>query len=218
MILFVDESGDPGLKLKRGSSKYLIIAGVIFREVEEIRKATREIERFRQKFQYSSTYEFKFNKTKKRTKIGFLKSVKDCNFEIRSVVLDKSILSSSFRKQIEKNLYDICFKVLLEDSVKDEKEVKVRLDGSAGREFRKTVTVSLRRFLNENKKGGIKLDLKVVDSKGDVIIQLADMVVGSIRRGYSKSKGDSNLYKGIIKEKIISEKTLKQSDLVSILE
>ena len=134
------------------------------------------------------------------------------------MVLDKRILDASFRKKIEKNLYDICFKLLLEDSVKDEKEVKVRLDGSAGREFRKTVTVSLRRFLNEKKKEKIKLDFKVVDSKGDVIIQLVDIVVGSIRRGYSSSKGDSDLYKSIIKEKIISEKILKQSDLASILE
>ena len=32
MLVFVDESGDPGLKLNKGSSAYFIVALVLFEE------------------------------------------------------------------------------------------------------------------------------------------------------------------------------------------
>lgn len=35
MLVFLDESGDPGLKLKQGSSQYFIVTIVIFEDKDE---------------------------------------------------------------------------------------------------------------------------------------------------------------------------------------
>ena len=44
-------------------------------------------------------------------------------------------------------------------------------------------------------------NLRFRDSKRDVLIQLADMVVGSIRRYYDHSTNDWNVYRKIIKKR-----------------
>lgn len=48
-------------------------------------------------------------------------------------------------------------------------------------------------------------DCKLIDSKTDELIQLADMIAGSIRRSYDTSKADSQEYKKIIKKHIEDE-------------
>lgn len=35
MLVFLDESGDPGLKIIQGSSRYFVIALVVFQDEEE---------------------------------------------------------------------------------------------------------------------------------------------------------------------------------------
>lgn len=45
-------------------------------------------------------------------------------------------------------------------------------------------------------------DCKLVDSKENVLIQMADMVAGSIRRSYDTDKTDYKKYKGIIAKHI----------------
>ena len=43
MLVFVDESGDPGLKLDQGSSKYFIVKIILFEEDEEAEDANQLI-------------------------------------------------------------------------------------------------------------------------------------------------------------------------------
>ena len=61
----------------------------------------------------------------------------------------------------------------------------------------------LRRELN-NSNHKIFKDLKFVDSKRDVLIQLADMVAGAIYKSYY-TDNDKDLYKGIISKRIEDE-------------
>jgi hypothetical protein len=46
---------------------------------------------------------------------------------------------------------------------------------------------------------------KLVDSRENVLIQMADMVAGSIRRSYDDSVKDSKIYKEIIQKHITDE-------------
>jgi len=46
---------------------------------------------------------------------------------------------------------------------------------------------------------------RLVDSKANVLIQMVDMIAGSIKRSYMKEKTDSKVYKEIIKTKIQDE-------------
>lgn len=84
------------------------------------------------------------------------------------------------------------------DSILD---AKIRLDGLGERHFRKSLTTYLRRQLNQNDKKVFK-NLRFRDSNKDVLIQLADMVAGAIKRSYDLTKKDSQLYRAAIDEKL----------------
>ena len=58
----------------------------------------------------------------------------------------------------------------------------------------------MRRDLNSSNNKIIK-NLRFRDSKTDVLIQMADMIAGSIRKSYDDSSSDSNVYRKIIREK-----------------
>ncbi len=74
-------------------------------------------------------------------------------------------------------------------------EARIKIDGSGDRTFRKSFLSYLRRELNNDEKKVMK-NCKMEDSKGNVLIQLADIVAGSINRSYSE-KPDAQDYKKI---------------------
>lgn len=47
MLVFVDESGDAGLKLQEGSSKYFVVTLIIFEENEEAESCDKRIDLLR---------------------------------------------------------------------------------------------------------------------------------------------------------------------------
>lgn len=211
MIIFIDESGDPGLKNKKDSSPLFVISLVIFENDEDSTEVARLIEEYKKKIKYSPSYEFKFRKTKRKIIIGLLESIQFGKFKIRALVLDKSQIKSS-GNVCKKDFYHILVALALKECVISIPKFKVRLDGIADREFRN----SWRRYLRENVRVG-RIDFKLVDSKSDPLIQLADLVAGSIRRSHLYQKNDANIYKEIIQKKIEEEMILKKDDLEPIL-
>jgi len=211
MIIFIDESGDPGFKTEKDSSLFLVISLLIFDKEEDSVETSQVVEVYRKKIKYSSSYEFKFRKTKKKIIIGLLESVKHCKFRIKSIILDKS--QTDLPKGVNKrDLYYYLLTSALESSFNDCTDIKVRLDGIAERELRNAWRAYLRSQIEEK-----RIDFKLVDSKNDSLIQLADIIVGSIRRSYILGKNDTNIYKNIIKGKIEEERVIKKDDLEPIL-
>ena len=47
--------------------------------------------------------------------------------------------------------------------------------------------------------------VRCLDSKGNMLVQMVDMVAGSVRRSYDESKKDHKEYKNIIKKHIEDE-------------
>ena len=58
--MFVDESGDPGLKIESGSSRYFVVAMVIFDDHEEADAADRRIGLLRRGMRIDPRFEFRF--------------------------------------------------------------------------------------------------------------------------------------------------------------
>lgn len=211
MIIFIDESGDPGFKTEKDSSLFLVISLLIFDKEEDSVRTSQVIEAYRKKIKYASSYEFKFRKTRKKIIVGLLESVKHCKFRIRSIILDKSQVKLG--KGINnKTLYYGLLIIALEKCLDSQQDIKVRLDGIAERELRNAWRTYLRNHLKER-----VIDFKLVDSKNDSLIQLADIIVGSTGRSYIAGKNDTNIYKDIIKEKIEEERVIKKDDLEPIL-
>lgn len=83
-------------------------------------------------------------------------------------------------------------------------DAKVRIDGSGDRNFRRSFLTYLRKQLNtKNRK--IMKNCKLVDSRSNVLIQMVDMIAGSIKRYHDKSKADSIIYRNIFKKHIEDE-------------
>ncbi|MBI4287519.1 MAG: DUF3800 domain-containing protein [Chloroflexi bacterium] len=75
MLVFVDESGDPGLKPDSGSSRYFVIALVVFEDNDEAEAVDRRIELLRREMRLNPRFEFSFNRCRRDFREQFLKAI-----------------------------------------------------------------------------------------------------------------------------------------------
>jgi hypothetical protein len=208
MLVFIDDSGDAGFKIGKGSSEFFIISAVIFDDNLEAERTAISIKELRRELFGRDDVEFKFHKSKDENKKKFLEVVKKHNFRIRCLVVDKRLLYSPELRGDKNSFYSYIIKTMLKYSNQTILDAKIRIDGSGDRVFRRSFVSYLRRELNGNEKKIVQ-NCKLVDSKSDVLIQLADMVAGAIHRSYQRDKTDSQVYKNIIKKRIEDEWNFK---------
>jgi hypothetical protein len=85
----------------------------------------------------------------------------------------------------------------------------IRIDGRYGKRYMRQMEGYFRRELNKTEH---KADnVKFVDSRDSVLIQLADMAVGSVNCSLQTEKADSQDYIGLLRGKIESIKGLRIS-------
>lgn len=204
MLVFIDDSGDPGFKLGKGSSEFFIICAVIFDDYLEAEKTALAIKELRRELFKRDDVEFKFHKSRKETRIKFLECVKKHDFRIRCLVVNKNILYSPVLRSDRNSFYGYIIKTMLKYSNDTILDAKIRIDGGGDRTFRKSFISYLRKELNAKEKK-ILQNCKLIDSKSDVLIQMADMIAGSIHRSYQEDKDDAKIYKKIIRKQIEDE-------------
>jgi hypothetical protein len=183
VLIFIDDSGDPGFRIEKGSSAVFIIALVIFRDTLEAEKTSLAIKELRRKLKVSDLYEFKFNKTNKKFRNAFFNAVNSFGFKVRAIVVDKKKIYSPRLRNYKENFYNYIIMQVLRNSDKI-KDAKLRFDKRGEKTLRNELRVYLSRELdNKNKK--IFKDLKFVDSRQNTLIQLADMSAGSVFAYYT---------------------------------
>jgi hypothetical protein len=204
MLVFLDDSGDPGFKLDKGSSRFFVISLVIFSDDLEAEKTAVAIKELRRSLDFPDDVEFKFFKSSKSVRQKFLQAVNPYKFRVRSLVIDKTLIRSSELRTNKSSFYGYAIKMVLKHSNNLILDAKIKIDGSGDRVFRKNFLSYLRRQLNSSEKRIIK-NCKLVDSRGNVLIQMADMIAGSTHRFYDKSKTDFDMYRRIIKRHVEDE-------------
>jgi Protein of unknown function (DUF3800) len=200
MLVFIDDSGDAGFKLDRGSSKHFVIACVIFDDNLDAEEAALKIKRLRRSLNWRDDHKFKFNKTSKTIRVAFLNDVKNCKFRIRAIVADKSTIRSPELRRSKNKFYNYTIKEVLSKSEGSIKDGRIRLDGHEDRAYKKAAMTYFRQ--QANPRGGVIKDMKFVNSKSDSLIQLADMVAGSILRTTQTDKTDSSDYLKVIQKRV----------------
>ncbi|EKD99412.1 MAG: hypothetical protein ACD_22C00259G0005 [uncultured bacterium] len=201
MIIFIDESGDPGFTFARGSSETFVIACLIFEDELEIEKTAVAVKDLRRKLGLSDTVEFKFNKSSKQVRLAFLRTISRFSFTIRVLVVHKKLIKSKQLRSSKNSFYSYFIKMVLKNNGGNILNAKVRIDGSGDRVFRRNFLTYLRKELNSKNMKLIK-DIKFIDSKSNVMIQVADMLAGVIRRYKEETKDDAVEYWDIISKKI----------------
>jgi len=197
VLVLIDESGDPGFKVIRGSTTHFVVAMVIFDDFGEAERTSAAIAEAREAL--GARPEFKFSKCSDDLRDGFFQAVAAFRFKVRALVVNKEkIYSDNLRTNTER-FYNYFVQQLLRHDDGALVDARVKIDKSGDRRFKNELAVYLRRQLPRG-----RLDsLKFSDSRKDNLIQLADMVAGAIRRSYmAEYRDDAARWRNMIARKI----------------
>lgn len=195
--VFMDESGDAGCKVPSGSSPLFCIAAVIFRSIEAMDEVERIMRKLRVDMRMHMLHEFHFNRESCEKRAAFCRAVADCDFTIRAIVVDKSrIYEDTMLRKSPSYFYNYITGQLLKHNFGSIQNAKVRIDGSMNRDLR----TYLRKHLNTEQQ--IISAVEFADSAKTPLIQLADMVAGSITRSYHHTKRDNDVCRKILRRRI----------------
>lgn len=200
MLVFIDESGDTGLKIEKGSSRYFIIGLVSFEENEEAIACDQRIELLKRELKLPKGFEFKFNKLRKDQRINFFEEILPYSFFYFGIVINKDknkLYGDGFK--IKESFYKYACSLVFENAKPYLKEALIIIDGSGSRQFKREFGTYLRKKIGTN----IIKKVKIQSSHTNNLIQLADMISGAIHRSFT-NKGDNNIYRKIIGIKEIS--------------
>lgn len=203
-LVFIDDSGDPGFKAGASSSTF-VLAAALFIDPEVATIVNKEISDYRRSLGWKDEHEFKFRKAPRKIKLHFLEIVNRYPFEIYAVYINKADYPNVFKFSDDEKLYNWTTKELL--AIMPLNEAKVKADGKYGRKYKQRVQTYIRQELNTPELKRIE-DFDIMDSVRDNLIQLADIIVGSINRSLQSDKTDADDYIRIIKKKIVELKLL----------
>lgn len=200
-LIFIDDSGDPGFKAV--SSDNFVMAAALFIDPEVAESIMREIDEYRKLLGWRYNHEFKFTKNPKNVVVEMLRRVSDYDFKVYAVYIEKSdfreitpAMAPFFDRE---KLYNWTIKELLREIPLE--VAKITIDGRSSKQNMKNTKTYLRREINgDNSK---KLDIKFDDSVTTDLLQLADLIAGSINRSLQPDKTDSKDYINIFRDKIV---------------
>lgn len=151
MLVFIDDSGDPGFKIEKGSSPVFIIGLVIFNDELEAEKTSLSIKELRRKLGVSDKYEFKFNKTNRKFRTSFINTISRYKFRVRAIVADKNVIYSQRLRTKKENFYNYMIMQVLRHSNGSIKNAKLKFDKRGEKEVRNQLRVYLSRSLENSK-------------------------------------------------------------------
>ena len=195
-FIFIDDSGDTGLK--DSATTHFVVAAVLIVDRNNLDTLKIAMEGFRAGLGWNELHELKFNMTKKSIIINFLEFIKQFEFKAYAAVLDKSKIKSIQLFPSNEILYNYVIKELLLNL--DLKEPSIVIDGVSHKKHAERVRTYLRKSLREY---GVKnCKISFVDSRKDALIQLADIIAGSVARSYDEKKPNRKEFYKIIKKRI----------------
>lgn len=206
MLAFVDESGDAGLKIGKGSTAHFIVALVLFEENDEAQAVDQRISLLRRELRLSPNFEFHFNKCRSDIRIAFLKAIMPYNFFYFGIVINKAKLyGEGF--QHKETFYKYISSLVFENAKPYLDDATVVFDGSGSKDFRSQLQTYLKRRINSPNSGRKIRKVKIEDSSRNNLIQMADMVCGAIARSQHAVKKDAQDYRTVIKSREIYVQT-----------
>lgn len=197
MLVFLDESGDPGMKLQQGSSEYFFVTLVIFEDHEEALRADHHIAALREQLRLDASFEFRFNKMNYRLRTRFLRELCGFDFCYYAIAVKKGQLTAR-GFHFSESFYKVACRYVFTNAKTVLRDAVVVIDGSGSRVFQRQLVTYLRRGINPRAPGDSHIrKIKVEDSHRNNLLQLADMVCGALARSYG-DKPDARDYRTLI--------------------
>jgi len=200
MLVFVDESGDAGLKLCSGSSSHFIVSLVIFDDHEEAQRADNHVATLRRQLRLRPDFEFHFHKLSSDRRKAFYEGMVQFNFRYVCIAVNKAELFGPGFKYPQ-TFYKYACKLVCNNAKNYLKEAKVIIDGSGSRNFKRQLATYLKANTNDESVIYKRIrDVRMQAAHKSNLLQLADMVAGAVARSY-KDKPDRDLYRQLIRRK-----------------
>ena len=130
MLVFLDDSGDPGFKVEKGSSACFVIALVIFDDPLEAESCAVEIKKLRRHLKLGDHFEFKLSKCCDRFKTQFLSCVSSYKFRVRAIVMRTDVIYSQELPHSKETFYRYSIRMVLQH------KARLKMDGHGDKEFR----------------------------------------------------------------------------------
>jgi len=197
MLVFIDESGDPGFNLKKGSSPVFVAAMVIFETAEDALAVSRSVRALQREL--SINPEFKFNRCSDEVRAKFFRHVRDLPFVVRAIVVDKQAVYSSHLRSDREDFYRFFIRQMLSHDDGFLRNAKVVIDGSGDREFRRMLGATLRRQVGERIR-----EVSFARSQSDPLVQLADMCAGAIARSFRRDRPKPMRFRSLLGKRIVN--------------
>jgi hypothetical protein len=195
MLIFVDESGDTGLKVE--SSSHFTLTCVVFESKEAAAACNIRIDELRCEMGLPETFRFHFAESTDANKVSFLKAVAAEHWSYWSLLVNKEKLHEpgwedklGFYKNASYLLLNMCRDRL--------DNATVTFDRTGGDDFHR----KLKRFLKEkfNDKTIRISRVEAREMKKSNLVQLADMVCGAVARCYKPPRSEPH-YQELISTK-----------------
>lgn len=201
MLVFIDESGDTGLTIKKGATKYFIIMMIVFEDNNEALVCDERITLLRRELRLPQNYEFHFHSNSNRVREAFFRAILPYQFFYYGIVINKEKLFGKGFKNKE-SFYKYAVSLLFENAKEKLERAIIVIDESGRKLFKYKLTSYLRKKLNFLNHSRI-YKVKMQNSRGNNLLQLADMISGAVNRSLNKDKKDNQKFRNIIKQREI---------------
>lgn len=180
----IDESGDSGRKIWKGSSRWFVVAAVIVPDVGmSCGQVCRDVYEYSQRFMGGSELHFAHNSHDQHTR--FFEYVHDKEFVFAAVALDKLQLlrKKPYVLRTKMSLLRYSLEQLFGNLQPWLDNPVVVADTNGSKQFNRALSRHMQRRFGSRHKGDYKAiaDFITVDSKSEPLIQLADYVAGAVR-------------------------------------
>ena len=203
MLIFIDESGDPGLKVEHGSSAFFTIGMVVFEEHAEAIACDQRIALLKRELGWREDSEFHFKKNSDGVREAFLKAVSPYNFFYYGIVINKDtnkLWGEGFHNK--ESFYKYTCGLVFENAKDKLRDAIVLVDKSGNLDFRNQLARYLQRRMNGEEK--IIKKVKMQKSESNNLLQLADYVSGVINRSVKNKKKHADDFRKIISHREIN--------------
>ncbi|MFK5923758.1 MAG: DUF3800 domain-containing protein [Verrucomicrobiota bacterium] len=187
--MFVDESGDTGLKLGQGSSERFVVTLVVFEDVEDAHAAEARIKQLRHELGVKKEFEFHYSRMKPSYHEPFFQALGQEHFFYCSIAINKrKLIGPGFK--VKESFYKYACRLVFENVKPLLDNAKIVIDGSGSREFKRELSSYLKKHMNSTDHNFKRIKkVQMEDSRKNDLIQLADMICGAVAR---KLAGKSN--------------------------
>ncbi|MFH1233777.1 MAG: DUF3800 domain-containing protein [Patescibacteria group bacterium] len=195
MLVFIDESGDSGLKIEEGSSRYFTVGLVMFEDSDEALSCDQRIQLLKKELGLPENAEFHFKRNSDKVRRAFLSAIAPYNFFYYGIVINKDpgkLWGEGFRNK--ESFYKYACSLVFENAKEKLDKAIIVIDESGSLDFKRQLTKYLRRKMSS---GTIK-KVKMQRSCGNNLLQLSDYIAGVINRSVQNKRKWANEYRKII--------------------